>query len=110
MSMRRRRKSGDRHSIQTAARYRLWLYIAGSTPRSTAAILNIMRICKEYLEGRYQLQIVDVFLKPQAARDEQIIATPTLIRKFPEPKRVLVGDLSDKARVLAGLGIDNRAA
>lgn len=106
MSVRGRRKARGQRSGQTPVKYRLSLYIAGSTPRSTTAILNIMRICKQYLEGRHQLQIVDVFIHPQVARDEQIVATPTLVRKFPEPRRVLVGDLSDTPRVLAGLGIE----
>jgi len=105
-----RRNTRGRRSTLAPATYRLWLYIAGSTPRSTTAIVNIMNICKQYLEGRYQLKIVDVFLKPEIARTQQIVATPTLVRESPQPRRVLVGDLSDTARVLAGLEIENNAA
>jgi len=101
---------GNGYGLPGKVEYRLWLYIAGSTPRSTSAILNLMKICNKYLEGRYQLQIVDVFQHPEVAREEQIVATPTLVRKFPQPRRVLVGDLSDTARVLAGLDIENLAA
>lgn len=88
-----------------SAEYELWLYISGSTPRSTTAILNIMDICKKHLNGRYRLEIVDVFPHPEIAREEGIVATPTLVRKAPKPRRVLIGDLSDTARVLSGLEI-----
>jgi circadian clock protein KaiB len=103
----RRRKGSRRPVTARPGKYRLLLYIAGSTPRSTAAIVNIMKICKRYLEGRHRLQIIDVFQKPEVARDEQIVATPTLVRELPEPRRILVGDMSDTARVLNGLGIES---
>ena len=90
--------------------YDLRLYVAGSTPRSTRAIVNLMNICKSHLDGRYHLRIVDVFQHPEAARDGQIVATPTLVRLTPAPRRLLVGDLSDTARVLAGLEIQRIAA
>jgi circadian clock protein KaiB len=97
-------------SADAGAKYELWLYIAGSTPRSTTAILNIMNICKKHLNGRYRLEIVDVFPHPDVAREEGIVATPTLVRKAPKPRRVLVGDLSDTARVLSSLEISPTAA
>lgn len=90
--------------------YDLRLFVAGSTPRSTTAILNLMDVCKAHLNGRYRLQVVDVFQHPEKAREEQIVATPTLIRLEPRPRRILVGDLSDTPRVLAALEITPLAA
>ena len=85
--------------------YRLRLFVTGMTPRSTEAIARIKAICEEYLEGRYDLEVIDIYQQPKVARDEQIIATPTLIKSLPMPLRRLVGDLSDKQRVLVGLTI-----
>jgi circadian clock protein KaiB len=86
-------------------RYLLRLFVTGLTPRSTDAIARIKAICEEYLEGRYDLEVVDIYQQPDVARLEQIVATPTLIKKRPLPLRRLVGDLSDKRRVLLGLNI-----
>jgi circadian clock protein KaiB len=88
--------------------FRLRLYVTGMTPRSTDAIARIKAICEEYLEGRYELEVIDIYQQPEAARGEQIVATPTLIKKLPPPLRRLVGDLSDKQRVLLGLDIRER--
>lgn len=88
--------------------YVLRLYVTGSTSRSLRAIENIRRICNEHLEGRYDIEVIDIYQQPSLAKDEQIIAAPTLIRKLPLPLRRLVGDLSDEERVLFGL--DLRAA
>ena len=88
-------------------RYVLRLYVTGSTPRSTKAIQNIRAICEEYLRGRYDLEVIDIYQQPVLARGEQIIAAPTLIRKLPEPLRKVVGDLSNTDRVLMGLDIRN---
>jgi circadian clock protein KaiB len=85
--------------------YKLRLFITGSTPRSTRAIENMRRICKENLEGRYDLEVVDVYQDPEATKELQIIATPTLVKILPEPLRRIIGDLSDRERVLAGLDI-----
>lgn len=86
-------------------RYVLCLYVTGSTPRSSRSILNIRTLCENRLLGRYKLQVIDIYQQPELARKEQIIATPTLVKSFPLPLRKLVGDLSDHARVLAGLGL-----
>jgi circadian clock protein KaiB len=86
-------------------KYVLRLYITGSTPRSQEAIRNIRRICEEELKDRYDLEVVDVYQQPELARKEQILAAPTLIRKLPLPLRKLVGDMSDKERVIVGLEI-----
>ncbi len=85
--------------------YVLRLFVTGSTPRSMRAIENMRRICTEDLQGRYDLQVIDVYQDPQATRELQIIATPTLVKVLPEPLRRIIGDLSDRERVLAGLDI-----
>lgn len=87
------------------ARYKLRLYVAGVTPRSARAIANIKEICEEHLKGLYDLQVIDLYQQPLLAEGEQIIAVPTLIRKLPQPLRRIIGDLSDRERVLIGLDI-----
>jgi circadian clock protein KaiB len=86
-------------------RYVLRLYITGLTPRAQEAIKNIKKICEEELKGRYDLEIIDVYQQPEIAKTEQILAAPTLIRKLPLPLRKLVGDMSDKEKVIVGLEI-----
>ncbi len=90
------------------SRYKLRLFITGSTPRSTRAIENMRRICQEHLKGRYDLEVIDVYQSPEATRELQIVATPTLVKILPEPLRRIIGDLSDKERVLAGLNLTAR--
>lgn len=85
--------------------YQLSLFITGASPNSVRAINNIKAICEEYLAGNYELEIIDVYQIPEIAQREQIIAVPTLIKKGPAPERRLVGDMSDTAKVLRGLGI-----
>jgi circadian clock protein KaiB len=92
---------------QTKEEYVLRLYVAGLTPRSQMAIKNIKRICEEHLNGRYDLEVIDVYQEPVLAKGEQIIAAPTLIKKLPLPLRRFIGDLSDSERIL--LGLDLRA-
>jgi len=84
---------------------KLKLYVTGKTPRSERAITNLHRLCEEELEGQYELSIIDVLEYPQLAENEKIIATPTLIKELPPPLRRVIGDLSDKERVLLGLDI-----
>ena len=86
-------------------KYVLRLYIAGLTPRSQRAIKNIKKICEEHLNGRYDLEVIDVYQKPVLAKGEQIIAAPTLIKKLPLPLRRFIGDLSDSERILLGLDL-----
>jgi len=88
-------------------KYVLRLYVTGQTPNSVRAIANIKAICEEHLKGRYDLQVIDIYQRPGLAKDEQILAAPTLIKKLPLPLRRLVGDLSKTERVL--LGLDLRA-
>ena len=85
--------------------YVLRLYLAGMTPRSTRAIVNIKGICEEHLKGRYHLRVIDLYQQPVLAEGHQIIALPTLIKKLPVPLRRIIGDLSDRGRVLIGLDL-----
>lgn len=87
------------------ARYILKLYITGTTPRSTQAIVNIRKICEEHLQGRYDLEVVDISQNPTLAEGEQIIAAPTLIKKLPHPLRRFIGDMSQTERILLGLDL-----
>jgi circadian clock protein KaiB len=94
--------------VQQAAageRYILRLYVTGITPRSARAIENIQEICTRHLEGRYELQVIDVYQQPALAASEQVFAVPTLIKVLPLPLRRLIGDMSDQDRVLVGLDI-----
>lgn len=90
--------------------YVLCLYISGMTPRSTEAINNLREICEQHLggESKYVLNIIDLYKHPELAELDQVIATPTLIKRQPTPVRRLVGTLSDKERVLAGLDFRRR--
>jgi circadian clock protein KaiB len=88
--------------------YVLRLFVAGSTPRSLRAIANIRAVCEQYLQGRYELEVFDVYQRPELAESEQIVAVPTLIKKLPLPLRQMVGDLSDIERVLTGLDLRPR--
>ena len=91
------------HSRQV--KYVLRLYVSGSTLKSALAVENIKRICKQHLENRYDLEVIDNYQQPNLARDEQIVAVPTLIKRLPPPLRRLIGDLSDLKKVLLGLGL-----
>ena len=85
--------------------YILRLYIAGQTTKSMTAFNNLKKICEEHLEGRYQIQVVDLLKDPQLASGDQILAVPTLVRKLPLPIRKIIGDLSNTERVLIGLDL-----
>lgn len=88
-----------------APRYLLKLYVTGRTSKSALAIANLRRICADELAGRFELEIIDVLEHPQAAEDDRILATPTLIKRLPPPLRRVIGDLSDKQKVLLGLEV-----
>ncbi len=87
------------------AEWQLRLYVAGQTPKSTAAFDNLKRVCEEHLAGRYTIEVVDLLVNPRLAAGDQILAVPTLVRKFPEPIRKIIGDLSNEERVLVGLDV-----
>ncbi len=86
-------------------RYDLHLYISGMSPRSLRTIENLKEVCNLYLQGHYRLRITDINQRPELMRRDEIVAAPTLIKRSPLPLRRLVGDLSDRERVLAGLGL-----
>lgn len=90
---------------QRAERYLLRLYVTGTTPASQRAIERVRTVCEEHLQGRYQLEVVDIYQLPALAKDEQIIATPTLIKVLPAPLRRFIGDLSRVERILFGLDV-----
>jgi len=103
-------RNGVRAAFERAAhappdRYVLRLYVTGMTPRSARAVTNLQEICDEYLDGRYELEVVDIYQQPVLAKGEQIIAAPTLIKKLPLPMRRIIGDMSDRQRVLLGLDL-----
>jgi circadian clock protein KaiB len=83
--------------------WELRLYVAGQTPKSIAAFNNLKRLCEEHLPGRYKIEVIDLVQNPKLARDDQIVAIPTLVRKLPDPIRRIIGDLSNTERTLVGL-------
>ena len=94
---------------QAPEKWELRLYTAGQSPKSIAALANLKRVCEEHLAGRYSIEVVDLLKNPRLAKDHEIIAIPTLVRKLPEPLRRLVGDLSDTERTLVGLQLRPRS-
>src|SRR5665213_2436403 len=89
-------------------KYVLRLYVSGSTSKSALAVENIKRICEQHLKSRYDLEVVDIYQQPSLAREDQIVAVPTLIKRSPLPLRRLIGDLSDLKKVLFGLDLGMR--
>jgi len=83
----------------------LRLYVAGQTPRSIAALANLKQVCEERVPGKYQIEVIDLLKKPQLASGDQILAVPTLVRSLPQPIRKIIGDLSNKEKLLIGLDI-----
>ena len=96
---------GANDAVAPPGRYVLRLYVTGMTPRSVCAVNNLRAICNEYLEGRYDLEVVDIYQQPLLAKGEQIIAAPTLVRQLPLPVRRIIGDMSNRERVLLGLDL-----
>lgn len=106
------RKMNDSVAFEAALRktsesqhYELRLYVTGTSPRSGQAIANIRALCEEHLQGRYTLEVIDIYQQPGVAAKEQIIAAPTLVKKSPAPSRRLIGDLSNPDKILLGLNI-----
>jgi circadian clock protein KaiB len=93
-------KNGSPHNPD---KWELRLYTAGQTPKSLAAIKNLKKVCEEHLAGRYEIEVIDLLKNPRLAKDDQIVAIPTLVRKLPDPVRKIIGDLSDTERALVGL-------
>src|SRR4026209_1389052 len=99
------RKRAEPGTKAVSKPWKLRLYVAGQTPRSVTAINNLERICHEHLEGRYEVEVIDLLKNPRLARDHQILAVPTPVRAIPHPARKIIGDLSNVERVLVGLEI-----
>jgi circadian clock protein KaiB len=85
--------------------WNLRLYIAGSTPRAVTALENLKKLCQEHLGNKYTIEVVDLLKSPQLAKGDEIVAVPTLVRKLPEPVRKIIGDLSNREKVLIGLDL-----
>ena len=94
----------DKNFKKNNQRFRLSLYVTGTTPRSIQAISNIKKFCEDYLEN-YELEVIDIYQQPELARKEQIIAVPVLVKKLPQPLQKFIGDLSDTERIVAGLNL-----
>jgi len=90
---------------RASKKWRLRLYVAGNTPNSIAAFANLKEICENHLGGRYQIEVVDLLENPTLAKGDQIVAIPTLVRKLPFPVKKIIGDLSNRERVLVGLDL-----
>jgi circadian clock protein KaiB len=86
-------------------RYILRLYITGLTARSSRAVDNLRAICDEYLDGRYDLEVIDIYQQPGMAKDQQIIAAPTLVKELPLPLKKFIGDMSNTDKILVGLSV-----
>ncbi len=94
--------------VAEKAKYILRLYVTGVTPRSIRAIENLKRICKDYVEDQYQLEVIDIYQQPELAKRDQIVAAPTLIKQLPFPLRRFIGDLSDAQGLLSGLDLEKK--
>jgi circadian clock protein KaiB len=90
---------------KTNAAWKLKLYVAGQTPKSIQAFRNLKEICEAHLQGKYEIEIIDLLKTPQLAKGDQIVAIPTLVRKLPQPLKKIIGDLSNRQKVLVGLNI-----
>jgi circadian clock protein KaiB len=95
-------------NADTIQHYQLRLYITGTTPRSAQAVANIRSLCEEYLAGHHDLEVIDIYQQPTEAAKEQIIAAPTLVKQLPNPPRRLIGDLSDRGKVIIGLNLTGK--
>ena len=86
----------------------LRLYVAGQTPKSVSALANLKKFCEENLAGKYKIEVIDLVQNPKLARTDQILAIPTLVRRLPAPMRKIIGDLSDREKVLVGFNLNPR--
>jgi circadian clock protein KaiB len=91
--------------VTQVSKYELRLYITGLTPRSTRAIQTVREVCERHLCGQYDLEVIDVYQQPRRIAEDHIIAIPTLVKIAPPPLRLIVGDMTDRARLLGGLGL-----
>ena len=86
----------------------LRLYVAGRSPKCVTALANLKRFCEEHMAGQYEIEVIDLLENPRLAKDDQIVAIPTLVRRLPEPLRKIIGDLSNSERMLVGLDLKSR--
>jgi len=93
----------DNQSVEPAKQWLLRLYVAGQSPRSLLAISNLKEICATHLSSKYEVEVIDLLVRPELAEGDEIVAIPTLVRSLPEPIRRVIGDLSDTEKVLVGL-------
>lgn len=93
---------------KTKKHFQLRLYVAGQTPKSLRAFENLKNICEEHLARQYHIEVIDLMKNPKLAKEDQILAIPTVVRKLPQPLRKLIGDLSDTERVLVGLQLKSK--
>jgi circadian clock protein KaiB len=114
VAAKRKNLAGGRRNEQPGGskseKWVLRLYVAGKTPKAATALSNLKSICEDQLKGRYQIEVIDILANPRLARDNQILAIPTLVRKLPVPVRKIIGDLSNTERVLVGLDLIERKA
>ena len=101
----KRLKKNPGESKERIESWELRLYVAGQTPKSMAAFSNLKKLCEERLQGQYRIEVIDLLENPALAKGDQIFAIPTLVRKLPEPIKKIIGDLSNKERVLVGLNL-----
>jgi circadian clock protein KaiB len=92
-------------NLSEVEKWELRLYIAGQTPKSVRAFANLKKLCEEYLHNQYRIDVIDLLQNPELAKQDQILAIPTLVRTLPQPIRQIIGDLSNKEKVLLGLQI-----
>jgi circadian clock protein KaiB len=103
------RPSAEHSRVPNAGeKWRLRLYVAGRSPKCVAALENLKRFCEERMPGQYEIEVIDLLENPRLAKDDQIVAIPTLVRKLPEPLRRIIGDLSNAERMLVGLDLKAR--
>ena len=103
--MKKKAKTDGKLAVEFVPVLQLRLYVAGQTPKSLAALSNLKKICADHLEGKYELEVIDLIKNPQLAQGDQILAIPTLVRSLPVPIRKIIGDLSNVDRVLVGLDL-----
>jgi circadian clock protein KaiB len=97
-------------AVAVRRHWQLRLYVAGQTPRSVAALVNLKKLCEEHLAGEYTIEVIDLLKNPQLAKGDQIFAIPTLVRKLPEPMKRIIGDLSDTEKFLVGMDLRKKTA
>jgi circadian clock protein KaiB len=95
--------NGQGVQTEEPKQWQLRLYVAGQTPKSVTAFANLKRLCEEHLAGKFEIEVIDLIENPRLAKDDQIVAIPTLVRRLPPPIRKIIGDLSDTERTLVGL-------